>query len=63
MVSYDATATSHKCVRLINEYWIKRGYHVSARVDHSPIFFGGKNYSWPVICSNTINGSPVGYAR
>lgn len=58
------SSNSNKCVRLINKYWLERGYVAQARIELKSKVLedkDGRNYSiwFEEIVSDTINGMPL----
>lgn len=58
------SSNSACCVRLINKYWLERGYAANARIESKSKVLedkDGRNYSiwWDEIVSDTVNGMPI----
>jgi hypothetical protein len=58
------SSNSRECVRAINDYWMKKGYLMQARIEQKAVIHttaDGKTYSYvhEEIVSDSINGMPV----
>lgn len=58
------SSNSRECVRAINDYWMKRGYLMQARIEYKPVMHtasDGKvyHYTHEEIVSDSVNGMPI----
>ena len=58
------SSNSRECVRAINDYWMKRGYLMQARVEFKPVMHTDSegrvyHYTHEEIASDSVNGMPI----